>query len=89
MWSLGRTSPSSIPTAGWEVEGTAEVTSQRYLALATLKAPQKLPPHDPDQAEILPPHDLEITLGDHRDTHRSVWLLSSLLLTEIIDRTDC
>ncbi len=29
-----------------EVEGTDEVTSQRYLALAALKAPQNLPHHD-------------------------------------------
>ena len=29
-----------------EVEGPDEVTSQRYLALAALKAPQSLPQHD-------------------------------------------
>ena len=32
-----------------EVDGTDEVTSQRYLALAALKAPQNLPPHDLSQ----------------------------------------
>ena len=41
-----------------EVKGTDEVTSQRYLALATLNAPQNLPQYDPDLAEILPQHDL-------------------------------
>ena len=41
-----------------EVKRTDEVTSQRYLALATLKAPQNLPQHAPDLAEILPQHDL-------------------------------
>ena len=29
-----------------EVEGTDEVTTQRYLVLAALKAPQNLPQHD-------------------------------------------
>ena len=36
-----------------EIEGTDEGTSQRYLALATLKAPQNLPQYDLVLAEIL------------------------------------
>lgn len=40
-------------------EGSDEGTSQRYLDLAALKAPQNLPPHNIDLAEILPPHDLK------------------------------
>ena len=41
-----------------EVRGTDEVTSQRYLALATLKGPQNLSPYDPDLAAIPHPQNL-------------------------------
>ena len=45
MREPGRASPSPVPSAGREVEGTDEDTSQRYLALAALKAPLNLPQH--------------------------------------------
>ena len=41
-----------------EIEGTDEVTAQRYLSLATLKAPQNLPQYDLDLAEAKYPHGL-------------------------------
>ncbi len=50
---LGGSARAPYPRPG-EVRGTDEVTSQRYLALATLKGPQNLPQYDPDLAAILP-----------------------------------
>lgn len=42
----GRAARALYPRLGGGKKGTDEVTSQRYLVLAALKAPQKLPQYD-------------------------------------------
>ncbi len=54
---LGGPARAPYPRPG-EVRETDEVTSQRYLALATLKGPQNLPQYDPNLAAIPHPQNL-------------------------------